>query len=65
MWCCTYIRIETGRYENLREEDLECPFCKTMVENEIHVICDCPLYTDLREKLFQNARVIHVCNEFF
>ena len=51
------LRIETGRYENLREEDRKCPFCKTMVENEIHVICDCtlyagPLYADLRDKLF-------------
>ena len=49
----TYIRIETGRYENLREEDRKCPFCKTVVENEIHVMCDCPLYTDLRDKFFK------------
>ena len=33
-----------------------------MVENEIRVMCDCPLYTDLRDKLFQNGSSI--CNDF-
>jgi len=56
------IRIETGRYENSREEDRKCPFCKTVIENEIHVMCNCPLYTDLRDKLFQKAS--NICNDF-
>ena len=56
------IRIETGRYENLREEDRLCPFCKNVVEDESHVILDCPLYDDLRVTLVQNARTI--CDDY-
>ena len=34
------IRIETGRYGKLKEEDRKCQFFKFVVETETHVICD-------------------------
>ena len=45
------ICIEAGRYENVAEEDRKCPFCKTVIEDEAHVILDCPIYTDFRPDL--------------
>jgi len=30
------IRIETGRYENLKENERVCPFCNC-IEDEVHV----------------------------
>ena len=35
-----------------------CHFCKTIVEDEIHFIYDCPIYEDLRKKYYS----IHICN---
>lgn len=51
------IRLETGRYENLRVEDRKCTFCNT-VEDESHVILECNLYDDLRQILFGRAQLI-------
>lgn len=31
-------------------EDLECPFCKDVMENEVHFLFCCPMYNDLRDK---------------
>ena len=42
------IRIETGRYERLTEEERVCPFCNSEIENELHVLINCPLYNDIR-----------------
>ena len=44
------IRIETGRYEGLPENERICPVCENVVEDEYHVLCQCPLHTDLREE---------------
>ena len=37
------IRIKTGRYKTMAEEGRKCPFCKTVIENETHVILECPI----------------------
>ena len=47
------IRIETGRYEGLPENERICPVCENVVEDEYHVLCQCPLYTDLREDYYE------------
>ena len=53
------IRIETGRYERLALEDRKCINCDA-IESEKHVICECLLYEDLRNTLFERAKpVIH------
>ena len=39
------------------EMNKNCPFCKTVTEDETHVIFVCPLYEDLR------TRYLNVCNQ--
>ena len=40
------------RYSN-NDQHRNCPFCKTKVEDELHVLFECVKYTDLREKFLQ------------
>lgn len=58
------IRIETGRYEHTRlPANLRiCQICNNGIEDEKHVILDCPLNTDLRNELFVAA---NICNNNF
>ena len=48
------IKLETGRYENVPLGERKCFICDA-VESECHVICECPLYEDLRNALFAKA----------
>jgi len=51
------IRIETGRYENIPAEDRLCNVCKNnVIEDEPHVILNCPFYDDLRYELLHEAQ---------
>ena len=36
--------------KTLTKENKLCPFCKDEVENEIHVMFDCPVYSEIRGK---------------
>ena len=49
------LEIEVGRYRNENLCDRICRTCKTSVEDEIHFLCECPSYVDLRQDLFSNA----------
>ena len=49
------IKLETRRYEKLPVADHKCFVCDT-VESECHVICECPVYEDLRNSLFNKAK---------
>lgn len=51
------IRLETGRYEKLEESKRLCIFCDR-VENEMHVLCECELYDDLRFNLYQHLSTV-------
>jgi len=43
------IRLETGRYENLKVEERLCPMCDhNAIEDEVHVLINCPIYSDIR-----------------
>ncbi len=54
------IRLETGRFERIPEEERLCPVCDSgEIENEIHVITSCSLYDDLRNDLYQYASTIN------
>ena len=56
MWVAP-IRIETGRYERLSLNEILCNHCNS-IESEKHVICECPLYDDLRNSLFEKANLV-------
>ncbi len=46
------LRIETGRYSNLREADRICQLCSAnQVENESHFLFQCELYNIERLRL--------------
>ena len=51
------LNIETGRYSNPPIPLMErfCPFCCDKVETEIHFLCDCHIYGDLRDSLFYSV----------
>ena len=58
------IRIETGRYERLALKEKLCNHCNS-IESEKHVIFECPLYDDLRNSLFEKAKlVVQNCDSF-
>ena len=46
------LRVETGRYENIPFKDRLCFNCLDTVEDEIHVLLECPLYCDIRANIF-------------
>ena len=49
---CAPIRLETGRYEKLSVKERVCFVCENVVEDEKHVLTECPLYCDLRQDLY-------------
>ena len=50
------IRVETGRFRNLELKDCICEHCNTQqIEDEIHFLCQCPLYYHIRKMLFDRA----------
>jgi len=49
------LRTETGRYKYLPVHERKCPFCKTVVESELHVLLNCPMYTFDRQVLVNKA----------
>ncbi len=52
--------VETGRYENLPEEQRLCPMCDSQaMESEIHVLIKCNLYIDMRTDLFHRASSVN------
>lgn len=53
------LRLETGRYEGLPVHERICPFCRTDVENELHIIIKCETYETIRESLFHKACVVY------
>ena len=46
------LEIETGRYWGIAIEQRLCHFCKSLVEDEAHFLCICPLYAAERFKLY-------------
>ena len=48
----TPIRLETGRYENIKLEERCCFTCSNLIEDETYVILHCPVYSDFRNNLF-------------
>jgi hypothetical protein len=47
---------QTGRYENKNVNERVCFICHDQIEYEKHVLLYCPLYADLRERLFNEVK---------
>lgn len=54
------IRLETGRYENLKLEERCCFNCPNLIEDETHVILHCPVYSDFRNNLFTEILKVNI-----
>ena len=59
--CVAPRRIETGRHENMREDQRICPICKSDIENEMHAMLKCYLYGGIRTALVDTA--LSICND--
>ena len=47
------LHIERGRYENIPRDERICQCCNmSQIESEYHFLFVCPLYTELRIKIF-------------
>ena len=46
------LEIEVGRHRGILRDQRFCKFCPTEIETESHFLCKCPIYKDLRKKLF-------------
>ena len=54
------LRIETGRFNNTKLEDRTCELCNDLaIEDELHFLCVCELYKDIRVPLLNKACASH------
>ena len=53
------LRLETGRFEGLDEEERVCFNCPQEVESEEHVLIRCPVYDDIRRNTLFEARYFY------
>ena len=50
------LRIETGRFRNLKVEERICLLCNNdKIEDEYHFLCECSLFYEFRNPLFDAA----------
>ena len=56
------LEIETGRFRNIPSENRVCHFCKKEIEDELHFVCVCPVYSYHRNILFNE--IILTYNNF-
>ena len=55
------LRVETGRFTQMKLEDRTCQICNlNLIEDEIHFLCVCNKYDELRKILFISAAEKHV-----
>jgi hypothetical protein len=50
------LHLETGRYRGVPEEERICDYCNIDIENEFHFVFYCPLYHEMRLKLFKKCK---------
>ena len=56
--------LETGRFIGTPEEDRLCLLCDLEeIENEVHFLFYCPVYDELRHRLF--VKMSSICVNFF
>ena len=61
------LKIEVGRFRNIRVENRQCKCCdNNVVENEFHFVCECVRYADLKTVLYSQHNFIPDLNvQFF
>ena len=64
------LNIETGRHQNIDRELKHCHYCLKSniysIEDELHMLLLCPLYSNLRTEFFlQRWLCRHICNPLF
>ena len=47
------LEIEVGRHKKIPRENRVCKQCPNDIETEMHFLCSCPSYKNLRKKLFE------------
>ena len=47
------LMIETGRHENIQQANRRCSFCPENIENEVHFLIHCPVYSNLRLSMLE------------
>ena len=57
------IKIETGRFSNIEPDKRLCELCEMKkVEDEIHFVCECPIYDVIRKTMYDC--VSKTCDNF-
>ena len=60
------LHIETGRHTKTERKQRLCPFCDSIVEDEIHFLIECPIYDSLRDELLsQKILNNHLTTDLF
>ena len=64
------LNFETGRHQNIDRELRYCNYCLKSniysIEDELHMLLLCPLYSNLRTEFFlQRWLCRHICNQSF
>ena len=57
--------IETGRHKKLEREMRICPLCYISIEDEVHLLFDCPAYRAIRDELFSSLNLTNTNFEFY
>ena len=55
------LAIERGRYTIIVKESRFCPYCKNIIENELHFLLVCPLYEDIRKQFIDTNYYTNPC----
>ena len=56
------LMIEVGRFRNIPVQNRICQLCNRSIEDEYHLVMECPFYVELRQVLYNNVTKIY--NEF-
>ena len=52
------LNIEVGRHNKIPKHERFCPFCPTLIEDEMHFLLLCPAYSRIRVQLFEKLNII-------
>ena len=59
------LMIETGRYKKMKPEERVCPFCPRAIEDEMHFLLDCYMYSANRDSLIEKVVEENYFFQFF